>query len=132
MFLLLYSLVPFILLIIFNFIFIYVLYIKKNQSTSSSNNKETKLIKTIIAVTILFIVFTLPTASIQGKVYTFLYSTELGQLCILLCNSFTFTYQGNNLLLLYLTNKQFVKEIKSIFNRNRISRISSKTFNDNY
>ena len=99
---------------------------------TTTNNKEFKISITVITITIPFIVFTLPTASIQcNTVYKNLYSTELGQLCILFCNVVTYTYQASNFIILYLTNKQFSMELKSITYGNKVSDSSIKTSNVN-
>ena len=116
-------------MIFFNTQLIYLVYKNKNRSNlTTSNNKEIKMSITVITITILFILFTLPTASIQYNiVYKNLYSTELGQLCILLCNAVTYTYQASNFIILYLSNNQFSMELKSIIYRNKVSNSSIKT-----
>ena len=114
-------------MIIFNIQLISVVYKNKNHSNfTTSKNKEIKMSISVIAITILFIVCTLPTASISF-VYEKLYSTDYGQLCILLCNILTYTYQASNLIILYLTNKQFSVELKSIIYRNKVKDSSTKT-----
>jgi hypothetical protein len=77
--------------------------------------KQQKMCRTIIIISFLFMIFTLPTASIQGEVYVYLNSFDVGKLIILLCNSTAYTYQASTFLLLYLTNNIFSKEAALYF-----------------
>ncbi len=87
----------------------------RKKILNKSNKKQQKMGITIITVSFVFMLFTLPTASIQGKVYGYLISFDLGKLIILLCNAFTFTYQSSSFILYYITNSVFRKEVKNFF-----------------
>ena len=118
-----YSVLPFTLIAVFNFVIVSTIYLKnKNMSTirNQSDNvrrskKQNKITRTIVIITFLYIVFSLPTASIQGEVYALLDSTIIGRFFITLFNFLSFFYQASNFFLLFLTNKQFSKEVRNIF-----------------
>lgn len=123
MFLVLYTVLPFILLTLCNILLIKtVVASKKNSSggeNKSADKKQVKMGMTIIIISFLFCLFTLPTASIQGSTLVYLLSFNLGQLIVSICNLFAFTYQSSNFIMLFATNSQFSQEFKKIFGLNK-------------
>ena len=82
---------------------------------SNQSKKQNKMGITIIIISIVFMVFSLPTASIQGELLSYLLSFDLGLLIITICNSLSFTYQASNFFLLLLTNQAFKREFNILF-----------------
>ncbi len=120
MFLILYTVLPFIFLTLCNILLIMTVVASKRNSSGGSENKsadkkQIRMGMTIIIISFLFCVFTLPTASIQGSTLVYLLSFNLGQLIVSLCNMTAFTYQALNFVMLYATNSQFSQEFKTMF-----------------
>ena len=78
------------------------------------SGKQTRMVVTIVTISVLFMAFTLPTASIQGSTLIYLLSFDFGQIIISVCNLFAFTFQASNFIMLSLTNRQFLKELRQI------------------
>ncbi len=88
----------------------------------------------VIVITLLFIVFTLPTASVQGNVLISLLNNDYGQFVLQILNCLTFTYQASNYIMLYISNKKFKQEARNIFafllgSKNQMNAISMNTLN---
>jgi hypothetical protein len=88
----------------------------------------------VIVITLLFIVFTLPTASVQGNVLISLLNSDYGQFILQILNCLTFTYQASNYLMLYVSNKRFKQESRNILgfltgNKNQMNSISMNRIN---
>ena len=120
-----YSILPFSLIVVFNSLLIYtILKEKKRVSTMIDNSayirhlkKKNKTTRTIVIITFLFILFSLPTASIQGNGYNLLNRTIIGKIIVHFFNLFSFFYQGLNFLMLYFTNKKFKREYKALYTK---------------
>lgn len=69
---------------------------------------------TIVTVTALFIMFTLPGSIVSGYFYQELDQTKIGSLIVILCDNITFSFHAFQLLFLLLTNKIFCKEFMDI------------------
>jgi hypothetical protein len=69
----------------------------------------------VILITLLFILFTLPTASVQGNVLIFLLNNDYGQFILQILNCLTFTFQASNYIMLYASNRKFRQEARNIF-----------------
>ena len=82
---------------------------------SDANRRKNRMCRNIIIISFLFMLTSLPTASIQGKTIKYLLSFSLGQLIVTLCNSLTFTYQASNFLMHYLVNRKFATAVKVLF-----------------
>ena len=131
MLLLLYSIFPFIILITSNIILIKsVLESKRKASTSESKSiyrKHIRMGMTIVIISFLFCIFTLPTASIQVP-FTTMIAYDTGQLILSICNVFSFTYHASNFLMLFFTNTQFSKEFKTVLGLRRNKFMNKRYF----
>lgn len=137
----LYSLAPFTILIVFNVLMLVHVYqshrrilgtnkTSNSYTTQEDNETNSKKItttarspkkslnQTIIASTLLFIVMTLPTV-ISSLLWYSWSKTELGNFLINLFDDLTFTYHGLNFFILAIFNRKFRSQIieitKSIF-----------------
>jgi hypothetical protein len=112
-----YSFIPFILLVIIN-IFLIVDLNKKKRMASVQNSviKENQLSITfsIILLTILFIVFTSPSA-VSSQFYNILLTTYTGNIILFACDCFAFSYHALNIIILCLSNKQFLRKLTEAF-----------------
>ena len=124
MFLTLYTLLPFLLITLCNILLILTVlnskksFAKKKEKDgkqSSADRKQFKMATTIIIISVLFVLFTLPTASIQGSTLVYLLGFNAGQLVVAFCNMFAYTYMASNFLMLAATNSQFEQEVKLVF-----------------
>ena len=96
-----------------------ILLIKKivdsKKSTTKNNvrdSRKDKMCINIILISSMFMISSLPTASIQGSTFKYLITFELGQFIITLCNSLAFTYQASNFLMHFCVNKKFSDAVK--------------------
>lgn len=122
-----YAVVPFSLLIIFNCLII----IKATQfararrvhlsqaSTSGANpvlnlsrKRKTEMTRTIIIVTFLFVVLSVPSA-FATFYYNQLVVLDIGPMLITLLDDIQFSFPAFNFIILYFTNKLFAQEVKS-------------------
>ena len=109
-FLALYNILPFGLLLLFNTFLLKNVIENRNKILTGQNRKLQRMGITIISISFLFMIFSLPTASIQGQTLSYLFSFDLGQLIVLICNAFAYTFQASNLIMLSFTNKKFMRE----------------------
>lgn len=109
-----YSLVPFILIISINILLIYE--IKRQVGTVQSDAKKAKhraMNRLVITMALLFVLFTLPGAVITSILNKVLQEWGIsGYVIINLCDAFIFSYHGLNWLIVMLTNKRFLIEVK--------------------
>lgn len=117
--LLLYSAIPFFLLFIINALLIYFL-VKINKVSIAENkaatNRKTRTTKTIIIVTMAFIIFTLPGA-ICSYYFSELISLPYGYYILVFFDCVTFSYHGLNSIILYNSNKLYKKEVRKFIFR---------------
>jgi hypothetical protein len=127
--LMLYSIIPFILLGLSNLFLLQKSYksfrYKKRKSLHESlhrNNTTRKSIKvrsasfgkTIIFLTLLFFIMTLPTA-VVSFFFNRLITTNEGKFFITLSNCISFSYHGLNYFIYNMSNKKFRSESKNTF-----------------
>ena len=91
---------------------------KRTASTvaTSANRQENQksLHKTVVSLTVLFIVMTLPGAVVTSVLYAYLeMHGDLGKLLITICDCISFSFHVLNFLILLLTNKRFLKVVKT-------------------
>jgi hypothetical protein len=114
--LLLYSALPFLLIFLANLLLIKFLIKKSNHNEFNRriSTRRSKARKTIMIVTITFILMTLP-----GAVCSFFYSELLdlpfGSYIILFFDCVTFSYHSFHIFFLYFSNKLYKKELKNLF-----------------
>ena len=143
-----YSVIPFVTLFITNLAFIINLYQKKKTSTtaptldtvknkkSNSNNKKLRSINvTIMVMTFLFILMTLPCA-FASFYFNELIVSDLGYFFIVLSNCISFSYHGLNCVLYYFSNKKFRAQFLAffgkkiiIYNKTTITNSITQTYN---
>ncbi|CAF1124331.1 unnamed protein product [Brachionus calyciflorus] len=116
-----YSVIPFIILFISNLLLIRKLLSRKPISVSvinSNNSKKTRkndrINRTVIGLTALFILMTLPLAS-ASFFFTQLFSTDYGLFIIVLLDSISFSYHGFNFIFMAFSNKIFRQEYQKLF-----------------
>lgn len=129
-----YSIVPFCILVVINFLIVNTLrHSRRNltmtrpiddltatsNSDASAMKKQTQMTVTVLVLTITFVLITLPGAIVSGFFYVDLYEVEWGQPLIVLLDDITFSYHAFNFVTLYLTNKVFNQEVKSVFGGRR-------------
>ena len=132
-FLALYNILPFGLILLFNSFLLKNVLENRNKILTGQNRKLQKMGITIISISFLFMIFSLPTASIQGETLSYLFSFDLGQLIVLICNAFAYTFQASNLLMLSFTNKKFMREFEKIWCFTKASKqINLSTSNTRY
>lgn len=112
-----YNIIPFTILIIVSLLLTYKL-LKNDIGTSTHRNKKKKMSIFVIALTIDFIAFTLPSSIVGGYFLNDLVSSYIGHTILNACDSLTFSYHSFNILILYIFNKEFKKEIKKMYKSN--------------
>ena len=112
-----YSLVPFILIISINTLLIYE--IKKQVGTVQSEAKRAKhraMNRLVITMAFLFVLFTLPGAVVTSILNKVLQEWGIsGFVIINICDALIFSYHGLNFVIVMLTNKRFLVEVKLYF-----------------
>jgi hypothetical protein len=113
----LYSFLPFLLLIIINIFLIIDLKEKKKSITNldlrNNKRKEISINLTIILMTILFILFTSPSA-ICSQFYGQLISSYNGTIILYVSDCIAFSYHALNIIILCLVNKSFLRRLKIV------------------
>ena len=110
----LYSYVPFVLLLIANFLLLLTLY--KNRQSSSVSQSKTKAKKmksitvTIVTVTFLFLFMT-GVGTIVNLFLANAFGNDIGYLIILLSDVLCFSFHGLNIITLVVTNNKFREEL---------------------
>ena len=131
--LLLYSAIPFILIFISNILLI--TFLMKMNSRNVNNNpnnnaRRSRTNKTIITMTITFILMTLPGA-ICSFYYSELTNLSYGSFTILFFDCVTFSYHCLNFWFLYFTNHVYKNELLKLLKINfKISSFSIKNTSD--
>lgn len=124
--------VPYGLLVLSNMLIIYKAtsfdrsYGSQSHASGSSRKRKAHLTRTILSMTFLFIVSSLPSTIVTGYFYTDIIQLEAGQMIINLVDGFQFSYPAFNILILFSTNKLFADEIKEWISTKRTSMVSTK------
>ena len=92
--------------------------IHANQEIKDSKKKS--LTYTVLIITVLFILLTLPD-NILSLILTVLLAEDYGIALLYSCDCLAFSYHGLHFLILVLSNKKFSSEFKVIFRRIRPS-----------
>ena len=113
----LYSYVPFALLLIMNAMLIFMF---KNRSVhgvanNASRKRQSSMTRTVIFVTLLFILMTGPGA-VVGSMFAEIMSQSYGHLVLVLVDCIAFSYHAYGLILLYKTNIKFANQLRAIAN----------------
>ena len=116
--LLLYSAIPFCILAFANMMLI-IFLLKNNSQTFTENTntlvcaRRSKTNKTIMIVTITFIILTLPGA-LCSYYFSDLINLQYGRVILTFFDCVTFSYHGLNSLILFMTNNIYRREIKKL------------------
>lgn len=128
-----YSIVSFAVLTIVDLLIIYkVVFASSRIKNDSGHAKKMEMVRTILILNFSFIVLTLPSAVVSGFFYVDLSQSQVGIFVLNLCDNISFSYHSFNIITLYLTNKRFKNEIKSIFNFEKIKKTIQPVSNTNY
>lgn len=102
---------------LFNLLLIKQILDSKKSTTQNlhRDSRKNRMCQNIIIISFLFMISSLPTASIQGSTFKYLVTFELGQLIITVCNSIAFTYQASNFIMHFCINKKFSDAVKVFF-----------------
>ena len=94
---------------------------RKIQSSASSSIRNTRISKnqrainiTLIIMTLLFILLTGPNA-VCSMLFSQIMKLPNGELIIILLDCITFSYHALNILVLCLSNKEFLRQLKKSF-----------------
>jgi len=112
----LYSIIPFIFLIVLNSLLIYYTLKKPNKVEPSLENlsiRRKRLSLTIAILTLGFIITTIPSGIITGFLFDTLNTTKNGKMVIFICDSISFTYHSGKFLIMITYNSAFKQEFKS-------------------
>ena len=80
-----------------------------------SSKKKIQMTKTILFITFLYIVLTLPNIILAGYFFVLIMGFSWGQFFVNILNSVQFSYPAFNFFILFFSNKQFSAEVKSTF-----------------
>jgi hypothetical protein len=119
--LILYSVVPFGLILVLNSLLILkmrsrsLIYIKSFSLSNSSSRKSKRnsMNKTVIILTFLFILMTLPSAC-ASYFFDQLFVSEHGRFIVALCDAISFSYHGLNFVVYFLTNRRFRRKLMNV------------------
>ena len=115
---LLYSYIPFCLLAVNNLFLIYSIHVRKKAIASDPNSshvrKKKSMNRTVIFITLIFILMTLP-SSIASIYFDQLIISSVGSVILIALDALSFSYHGLNILVLLYTNQQFKRDFKVFF-----------------
>lgn len=86
--------------------------INKNRDIKRQKRNKLQMTRTILCITILFIVLTTPGVFINGVFYNQLRSLNFVQMLVNIATGFSFSYQAFNFFILYFSNKMFAAQVK--------------------
>lgn len=121
-----YSLAPFLVLAIANLLLIRKIMSRKvvkmttmsstftNAKSTGKKSKSDRINKTVIILTLIFVMMTLPLAS-ASFFFNQLVLTDYGLFIIVLLDCISFSYHGLNFILMAFSNKIFRKQYKKTF-----------------
>ena len=69
--------------------------------------------RTVIFITVLFILMTLPGA-VLSNMYSFVLSQPYGRIVVFVFGSLSLSYHSYGIVILYFTNKKFAQQLRSI------------------
>lgn len=92
----------------------------QSTETASSMRKKAEMTRTILFITFLYILLSLPSAIVAGYFYNDIIVLNIGPMIITLVDNIQFSYPAFNFVILYFSNKLFAKEVKLLFSRVQI------------
>lgn len=126
---------PYGLLIILNSLIIYKatrferVRVETNELRSAKRKAE--MTRTIVFITFLYIVVTLPSTIVTGYYFLVILLSENGILYITIIDAIQFSYPALNFLILYSSNKLFAEEVKAFFGKIRRDSLTTQTKTNN-
>lgn len=108
---------------ILNFFLIYIVLESSRKTVAPTAglhqkqglHRKVQMTKTIILMTLSFIVLTLPGAIVSGFYYLKLMSLDFGPLIINLCDDISFSFHSMTLFTLLYSNKAFFNQFQVVF-----------------
>ena len=91
------------------------------QITADSINKRKSLSITILIITTVFIVLTLPDNIMNAFYMPFVESVDYGYHLLFFCDCLAFTFHGLHFIILIVSNKLFEKEFKIMLKSLKLS-----------
>lgn len=127
-----YAIVPFVILTLVNILLVYEVVYKDNNKQVHDDlhkkiEKRKELTKTIISLTIPFIICLLPSSIAGGYYYMSIISTDWGVMILYFFDKILFSYHSMNFFVLITFNKEFRRKIKNFFVRNRVDITNNST-----
>ncbi|RNA27475.1 neuromedin-U receptor 2-like, partial [Brachionus plicatilis] len=130
----LYSIVPFMALLINDGVLVcVVVFSMKKSNAERGNKKKMNMTRTVLILNLSFVFLTLPSAIISGYFYLALSKSDIGYSALIFCDNLTFSFHSFNIITLFFFNSKFRSEFKFVFSKifglNRVDSISVWTSN---
>lgn len=109
--------VPYVILILINVLIVYeaTKYERSQRTLQSINKKKTKMIRTILILTTMFIVTSLPSTIVAGYFYFYIIQLDFWMIIINFIDGVQFSFPAFNFFILFLSNKLFAKSSRKFF-----------------
>jgi hypothetical protein len=101
-----------------NILLVCVILFKKQNSidiSEDSNSKRKSLSFSVLVLTTMFIILTLPDNILNAFFLTPLFEENYGYVVLFMMDNIAFTYHALHFAILLVTNKRFAKELKKLF-----------------
>ena len=112
-----YSYIPYVISAMSNITLIFHLKTSRKSSVAQNDTqkkRQNSVTITIIAMTVLFVVFTLP-ASLTAAYFVQLIGSDEGRILLVAGDTIGFSYHAFSVIILSATNKRFLRHLKRIF-----------------
>ena len=124
-----YCIIPFLIMLVFNTMFVRELKFKTKVGSETHKHDMMSVSLSVIKVTTLFIVLTLPQSIANGFFVKILFETEIGTCVLFYLDTVLFSFHSFNFFALFLFNKKFYSEAKSIYmeirKNSKLNRVSA-------
>lgn len=88
---------------------------------SRSARKKAQMTRSILFITFLYIVVTIPSTLVSAFFFDSLQAIDIGFLVLDLVDMLHFSYPAFNFFILFFSNKLFAKEFRKVFKSNQVS-----------
>lgn len=123
---------PYALLVFSNLIIIYkatrferVHNLDKGALESHSSKRKAEMTRTILFITFLYIIITLPDITITGYLLFRILELDYGSMLLTIISSIHFSYPALHFFILFFSNRLFAEEVKSFFLKKRQISVST-------
>ena len=124
-----YSIIPFMALFIINSLLIHeIIRLKKNVNEKKKTIKSNSISISVIAFTVVYIVFTGPYAVTGGYFLSTLLQSEPGQVILFSSIALDHSFHGTKFFILLLTNKKFKLEVYRMLQKERAGHCNTTYF----